>query len=218
MATSETPCVAALIIQDSEGGRIVAKYYEPTLFGDKAHVIEFEKKLFKKMHALITAAGGASTTSSAGAATNGTNSTTGQGSSAPSAASRSSEQADILLLDGLNIVYRFGLDVTFCVIGGGDENELFLVMVLEALFESLSLLLKGQLEKRELLSHLELVLLTIDELVDGGVPFELDAQSIESRVMLRGAVPDSLSSYSEMTLGKLADKARDKLAKQFANA
>ena len=90
--------------------------------------------------------------------------------------------------------------------------------VLDALFEAVSALLKGALDKRELLLHLELLLLAIDELVDAGVPFELDPQAIEARVMLRGAVPESVSSYNEMTLGQLADKARDKLAKQFAKA
>ena len=49
-------------------------------------------------------------------------------------------------------------------------------------------------------------------------PFELDPHAIEARVMLRGAVPESSSSYNEMTLGQLADKARDKLAKQFAKS
>ena len=35
--SSETPQVAAVIVQDSEGGRIVAKFYEPALFGALRH-------------------------------------------------------------------------------------------------------------------------------------------------------------------------------------
>jgi hypothetical protein len=123
-----------------------------------------------------------------------------------------------MLLDGLTVVHRSCVDLTFCVVGDGEENELILVAVLDALFEAVAALLKGQVEKRELLAHLELLLLAIDELVDAGVPFELDPHAIEARVMLRGAVPESSSSYNEMTLGQLADKARDKLAKQFAKS
>jgi hypothetical protein len=38
---------------------------------------------------------------------------------------------------------------------------------------------------------------------------------VEARVMLRGAVPDSISSYKEMTVTAVFDKARDRVAKQF---
>ena len=55
----------------------------------------------------------------------------------------------------------------------------------------------------------------MDELVDGGIIMEVDAHAIEDRVMLRGAVPDSISSYTEMTVGNLLDKARQGVAKQF---
>ena len=56
----------------------------------------------------------------------------------------------------------------------------------------------------------------MDELVDGGVLLEMDPSAIVARVMLRGAVPDSISSYREMTMGQVLDKARDRVAKQFA--
>jgi hypothetical protein len=130
------------------------------------------------------------------------------------AAARS--EAEVVVIDGLTVVYRMGSDATFAVVGNAEENELVLVAVLDALVEALLGLLKGQTDKRTLLHHLELVLLSIDELVDGGVPFELDPAAIESRVMLRGAVPESISSYSEMTVNQLMDKARDKLQKQLA--
>lgn len=123
--------------------------------------------------------------------------------------------AEVLMLDGFTAVYRQASDVTFAVVGPGDENELMLVGVLDALWDSSMLLLKGVLDKRSILAHLELMLLTLDELVEGGVPFELDAHAVEARVMLRGAVPDSISSYNEMTLGTVVDKARGQLAKQF---
>lgn len=123
--------------------------------------------------------------------------------------------AEVLTLEGLTVVYRQGGDVTFAVVGQGDENELILVACLDALYDALSMLLKGNIEKLAVLRHLELLLLTIDELIDGGVPFELDPNAIEARVMLRGAVPESVSSYNELTIGAVVDKARDKLAKQF---
>ena len=124
-------------------------------------------------------------------------------------------EAEVLMLDGFTVVFKAGTDVTFAVVGPAEENDLILVAVLDALWDAMSLLLKGVVDKRTILGHLELLLLALDELIEGGVPFELDAHAIEARVMLRGAVPDSISSYSEMTLGAVADKLGDRLKKQF---
>ena len=108
--------------------------------------------------------------------------------------------AEVLVLDGFTVVFKSGPDVRFAVVGPGEENDLMLVAVLDALWDTMSLLLKGAVEKRTILSQLELLLLAMDELVEGGVPFELDPHTIEARVMLRGAVPETISSYNEMTL------------------
>ncbi len=123
--------------------------------------------------------------------------------------------AEVMMLDGFTVVHRSAADVTFSVVGPGEENDLMLVAVLDALWETMALLLKGAIDKRSIVQHLELLLLALDELIEGGVPFELDAAAIEARVMLRGAVPDTISSYSEMTFGTVADKLGDKLKKQF---
>lgn len=124
--------------------------------------------------------------------------------------------AEVAILDGLTVVYKSGADVTFCVVGGSDENELILVSVLDGLVDTVGALIKAPaLDRRALLNNLELLLLTIDEMVDGGVIFEMDPALVEARVMLRGAVPDSLSSYKELTVSAVLDKARDKVAKQF---
>lgn len=176
----ETPQVSAIIVQDNEGARIVAKFYSRGDFPDKLSEGEFEKKLYKKTKSALVRA-----------------------------------EAEVLMLDGFTVVYRCGPDITFAVVGPADENEIILAGVLDTLWDAQSMLLKGAIDKRSVLAHLELLLLTLDELMEGSVPFELDASAIEARVMLRGAVPDSISSYNEMTLGTVVDKARDKLAKQF---
>jgi hypothetical protein len=45
------------------------------------------------------------------------------------------------------------------------QNELILVAVLDAIFDTVNSLLRGQADKRTMLENLELVLLTIDEVV-----------------------------------------------------
>ena len=162
-------------MQDSEGERIVAKFWSPSDFPDASSELDFEKKLFKRTKA---SGGGARS------------------------------EAEVLMLDGFTVVFKGGPDVTFSVIGPQEENDLMLVAVLDSLWDTMSLLLKGVVEKRTLLAQLELLLLTLDELVEGGVPFELDPQTIESRVMLRGAVPETISSYNEMTLSTVRSQLR----------
>lgn len=127
-------------------------------------------------------------------------------------------EGEIVVLDGLTCVYKGGPDVCLAVIGSETENELILLEVLESLSYALINLLRlpSGLDKKALQTNLELLLLAIDEAVDGGIILELDAATIESRVMLRGAVPESLSSYKEMTVGAVLDKMKDKAAKQFS--
>lgn len=45
------------------------------------------------------------------------------------------------------------------------QNELILVSVLDVIYETILSLLRGQLDRRTILDNLELVLLTIDEVV-----------------------------------------------------
>eukprot|EP00903_Cladosiphon_okamuranus_P005965 g5889.t1 len=96
-------------------------------------------------------------------------------------------EADVVLLDDVVSVFRSGLDVHLYVVGSSDENELILTAVLDALHETLLILLRGQLDRRTLLDNLALVLLSIDELVDAGRILEIDPSAIANRVLMRGA-------------------------------
>ena len=62
---------------------------------------------------------------------------------------------------------------------------------MDAIFDSLSSLLRGNIDKRTLYDNLELVLLTLDEVVDQGHIVEMDAAAVTSRVLMRGSSQDS---------------------------
>jgi hypothetical protein len=123
---------------------------------------------------------------------------------------------EVALVEGYTAVFKQCSDVIFFVVGGGDENELILVAVLEALCNAVTSLLRGAVDKRNILHNLELLLLAMDETVDGGIILELDPHEIDARVMLKGAVPESISSYKEMTVGAVVEKLKDRAGKQFA--
>ncbi|EGW09964.1 Coatomer subunit zeta-1 [Cricetulus griseus] len=99
--------------------------------------------------------------------------------------------SEIALLEGLTVVYKSSIDLYFYVIGSSYENELMLMAVLNCLFDSLSQMLRKNVEKRALLENMEGLFLAVDEIVDGGVILESDPQQVVHRVALRGSHPSS---------------------------
>jgi len=93
--------------------------------------------------------------------------------------------AEIIMLDRLTCVYRSNVDLFFYVMGSQHENELILVSVLSCLYDSVSAILRKNVEKRTLLDNLDIIMLAMDEICDGGVPLETDPQVVAQRVALR---------------------------------
>lgn len=125
-------------------------------------------------------------------------------------------EADVVLLDEIVTVFRSGLDVHLYVVGSAEENELILTAVLDALNETLLILLRGQIDRRSLLENLALVLLAMDELVDAGKILEIDPSAIANRVLMRGA--DARQPLaSELTVQQAIATAREEFIKRMGN-
>ena len=109
--------------------------------------------------------------------------------------STASGEADIVLFDGHIAVMRAGKDCHMFVTGDQDENEIILVEVLNTLYNTLSTLLPGgSLDSRNMMEKLDVVLLVLDELVDGGVILEIEPSAIVNRVGMKGAEGSSSAS------------------------
>ncbi|KAG5836204.1 hypothetical protein ANANG_G00252110 [Anguilla anguilla] len=99
------------------------------------------------------------------------------------------------------------IDLYFYVIGSSHENELMLMSVLNCLFDSLSQMLRKNVEKRALLENMEGLFLAVDEIVDGGVILESDPQQVVHRVALRGDdVP-----LTEQTVTQVLQSAKEQI-------
>lgn len=120
----------------------------------------------------------------------------------------SRQNAEIIMLDGLTVVYRSNVDLYFYIMGSSHENELILASVLNALYDAVSQMLKKNVEKRFLMDHLDAVYLAIDELVDGGVILEADSNNIVQRVAMKMEVEVPLS---EQTVAQVIQTAKDQL-------
>ncbi|XP_066934366.1 coatomer subunit zeta-1-like [Clytia hemisphaerica] len=120
----------------------------------------------------------------------------------------SRQNAEIIMLDGLTIVYRSSVDLYFYVMGSQYENELILISVLNAFFDAVSTMLRKNVEKRFLMEHLDAVLLAIDELVDGGVLLEADTANIIQRVAIKNEADIPIT---EQSVSQVLQTAKDQL-------
>ncbi|CAJ0963534.1 unnamed protein product, partial [Mesorhabditis belari] len=107
---------------------------------------------------------------------------------------------EIILLDGITCLYRFNVDLYFYVLGAARENELVLESVLNGLYDSVSTVLRKNVEKKTLIDAMDTTILIIDELCDDGIIMETDPQTIVSRCALRG---EDVSFVSDQSLGQI---------------
>ncbi|KAL3624821.1 Coatomer subunit zeta-2 [Castilleja foliolosa] len=171
------PSVKNIILLDSEGKRIAAKYYSDDWPTNNAK-LAFEKVVFTK--------------------TQKTNART---------------EAEITMFENHIVVYKFVQDLHFYVTGGENENEVILATVLQGFFDAVDILLRGHVEKREALENLDLILLCIDEIVDGGIVLETDANTIASKVASHSL--DSGAPLSEQTISQALATAREHLTRSL---
>ena len=105
----------------------------------------------------------------------------------------------------LLFLFRPSVDLYFYVIGAAGENELMLQSVLQCLFDSLSILLRKDVEKKTIFQNLGTVMLATDEICDKGVIMEHDPYKVASRVTVRSedlpigeqTVSQVLNNYKE---------------------
>ncbi|XP_061605451.1 coatomer subunit zeta-1-like isoform X5 [Phyllopteryx taeniolatus] len=92
---------------------------------------------------------------------------------------------EIAFVEGMTIVYKSSIDLFLYVVGSCQENELMLMSVLNCLFDCLSQILRKNVERRCFLENMEGAFLIVDEIIDGGVILESDAQLVLQKVNYR---------------------------------
>ncbi|XP_010418044.1 PREDICTED: coatomer subunit zeta-1-like [Camelina sativa] len=114
-------------------------------------------------------------------------------------------EVEVTELENNIIVYKFAQDLHFFVTGGNEENELILASVLQGLFDAVTLLLRGNVDKREALDNLDLIFLCFDEIIDGGIVLETEATVIAGKV----GIESTDAPLSEQTISQALATARD---------
>jgi hypothetical protein len=90
---------------------------------------------------------------------------------------------DIIQTQGRTVIYQVVSDVIYHVVGPLNENELVLSEVLEALVRAQNSVLNNQIEGRTVMENFELLVLCIDEIIDGGIIIETEGDTVATKVM-----------------------------------
>ncbi|XP_020548031.1 coatomer subunit zeta-1-like isoform X1 [Sesamum indicum] len=122
-------------------------------------------------------------------------------------------EAEIIILENRIVVYRFVQDLHFFVTGEDDENELMLATVLQGFFDGVTLVLRNNVDLREALENLDLILLCFDEIVDRGIVLETDGSIIAGKVASHSI--DDNSPLSEQTISQALAAAREHLTRSL---
>jgi len=115
--------------------------------------------------------------------------------------------SEIIMLDGLTVLYKSNVDLFFYVMGGGHENELMLMTVLNCLYDSISQVLRKNVEKRSLCENMDVAMLIMDEICDQGIVMESDSASVVARAALR---TDDIP-LGEQTVAQVLQSAKEQL-------
>ena len=121
------------------------------------------------------------------------------------------QASEIIMLDGLTILYKSSVDLFFYVMGSSYENELLLMSALDVLFDSLNIILKKEFEKKALMEHLDMVMMAVDEICDQGILLEHDPEVFfrtKTKQILKAIVEQvvvsrvTVRSYDDLPLGE----------------
>lgn len=106
-----------------------------------------------------------------------------------------SDAAEVVTVMGKTAVFCGGMamgassspggDIRVVHVGPSTESELLLAHLCEGMYDALSNLMGGQMDRNMVLDNLELVFLLIDEHCDGGIILEVDGNKLASSVLLR---------------------------------
>mmetsp|Transcript_12316 Transcript_12316/g.17726 ORF Transcript_12316/g.17726 Transcript_12316/m.17726 type:complete len:230 (+) Transcript_12316:125-814(+) len=142
--------------------------------------------------------------------------------------SAKADAAEVVTVAGKTAVFCGGKsdgqtpgDVRVVIVGPPGESELVLAHFVEGMFEALSSLMGGATDRAMVLDNLELVLLLMDEMCDGGLVLETSGPKLCNSVLLRDesempppqGVPVGRPGMptGEMTIAQALKAAREQL-------
>lgn len=177
--------IKGVLILDSEGVRIYAKYYNPVdQFASFAGQDIFEKQLKNKLSKFVL----------------------------------KNKENDIVMLDSMTVVFKVINNIGIYVLGSGDENEIMLASFLDSLVEALELVYRSEIDRARIIEEMDLMMLTIDEMIEEGNILAFDAVSVAERVTMREITEPTpvKSNTSDSIFGRALQNAKQAISKSIS--
>ena len=173
--------VAGVAVFEADSAkRIAARYFESSLKSFEAQ-IAFEKsvilKASKSSSVLAAAAIGQQTTSEKDGGKD------AEIKRMPSAV-EGSEQTEIVLVDNYIVLLKLVNDILIAVIADETQNDLLMNEYMTTLTNAFNGITNNAVSKKKLYDRLDQVFLVLDESLDDGALFELDAAAIVARISM----------------------------------
>ncbi|EKU21190.1 nonclathrin coat protein zeta2-cop [Nannochloropsis gaditana CCMP526] len=227
MSDPFVPSVTAIFVLDNDGQRLSAKYFNP-IFATNAEKMAFEMRVFKKTRhnnarseseiitidnfTVVFRSGTDAHFYVVGDAKEvGREGGTLEKKGKQGGAVRVKSKMDGVYARGTYTQHFRGVPWIL------SQNELILATVLDAFRDAIAMLLRGQVDRRSLLDNLDLLMLTVDELVDGGIILETDSSAIVARVLMRGVSGGQNVPLADMTISQAFASAKDSFIKSMGN-
>lgn len=167
--------ITALLLLDTSGSRILAKYYSPPAAAAAAAAAASNTTMSPAHHGAnyprqLTQANPFGTLKEQRSFEKSVVEKLSKRGGGAGVASSSSGATEIQLLDSHLLLSKSSQDVHLVVVASAEENDLMVSSILSTLWEAIGMLLAGQgIEKRALLENLDLVTLAVDEAIDDGL-------------------------------------------------
>eukprot|EP00457_Paulinella_chromatophora_P014756 gb/GEZN01015235.1/.p1 GENE.gb/GEZN01015235.1/~~gb/GEZN01015235.1/.p1 ORF type:complete len:189 (+),score=44.59 gb/GEZN01015235.1/:74-640(+) len=137
---------------------------------------------------------------------------------AKAAKTNARHEAQILIFGGHTVVYKVVSDISYFVLSNLTENEILLLAVLNSFMEATENLLGEALNKRALLVKFDLLLLTMDEIMDEGLIVETNVGRISKRVAMKDADgPAGSGPLQDQTFADTLRTAKKQFISSFAS-
>lgn len=190
------PRVTGVVIFEADSHkRIIARYFDAAL-PNYARQIQFEKALITKA---VKSCSSLETASMAASGEKGKDS---------SVSNSRSETTEIILVEDFFVILRIVNDVLLAVIARENQNDLLMAEYMSTLHNCLHSILANNVCKKKVQERLDQVLLVIDESLERGFFFELDAPTIVSRINMdllnEGGVSTPSSSAASTSIAATA--------------
>lgn len=198
------PRVTGVVIFEADSHkRIIARYFDAAL-PNYARQIQFEKALITKA---VKSCSSLETASMAAAS--------GEKGKDSSVSNSRSETTEIILIEDFFVILRIVNDVLLAVIARENQNDLLMAEYMSTLHNCLHSILANNVCKKKVQERLDQVLLVIDESLERGFFFELDAPTIVSRINMMDLLNEggvSTPSSSAASTSIAATAVRDGIA------